>query len=116
QAIKRTRGAMLDERRRYHRVPLAGSLRCSVGEREITGCSVRNVSQTGILFAANGGLQPNNKVLLSFALEPGERPVIVRGEVVRIDAAGQVGCRFLSMTAEDREQIRKWIGHEIDNL
>lgn len=116
QAFNSARPVMLNERRRYWRIPLSTPLQCLVGGRELSGCLTRNISLSGILVQDNEILQPHNKVLLSFRLAEAGPLIIVRGVVVRRDERGQVGVRFTSINPADHERILNRIAREVDNL
>lgn len=97
---------MLDNRRKYIRVPLQTEVTCVVGSRTIRGTSW-NLSQGGMQVEAIG-LQSKDKLRVSFRLP-------VSG--VSIDATGTVawtkeqrrGIQFATLTTAAQESIRKYI-------
>ncbi len=116
RALLSTRAVMIDERRRYSRISLASPLQCFAGARELTGCVASNLSSSGMLFEEDGSLSPQDKVRLSFRLEKGSPFIMARAFVVRVDEARHAGVRFVAMSDDDRERIRKRIAAEVDNL
>ena len=115
RALQSTRAVMIDERRRYSRIPLSSTIQCFVGARELPGCLARNLSSTGMLFEEDGTLNLQDKVRLLFRLEKRSPLVMARALVVRVDDERRAGVRFLAMSNEDRERIRKRIAVEVDN-
>ena len=110
-----TRGIMMQERRRYWRIPLSIALHCAVGPRALWGCRIRNLSVTGMLFQGNGSLHPGVKVYLAFSL-PDNRGALISawGTVVRVDDRGQVGVRFTRLSQADHRRILERIARESD--
>jgi CheY-like chemotaxis protein len=99
-------GGMLENRRKYTRVPLQTEVACIVGSRTIRGMTW-NLSQGGMQVEASA-LQPRDKVRLSFRLP-------VSG--VSIDATGTVawagekrqGIQFTILAELAQQAIRKYI-------
>jgi CheY-like chemotaxis protein len=113
--FRSTSGIMLQERRRYWRIPLSIPSRCEVGSRKLAGCSIRNLSVTGVLLAAGGALHPGVRVYLVFSLaESDASPISVWGTVVRVDESGQAGIRFTALRQEDYGRILDRIAAESD--
>jgi len=113
--FRSTSGIMLQERRRYWRIPLSVPSQCSVGSRELSGCSIRDLSVTGVLLECGGSLYPGAKVYLIFSLAPSDPfPVSASGTVVRIDDAGRAGIRFAFLKQFDYGRILDRISVESD--
>jgi len=99
-------GGMLENRRKYTRVPLQTEVICMVGSRTIRGMTW-NLSQGGMQVEASD-LQSKDRVRLSFRLP-------VSG--VSIDATGTVawagekrqGIQFASLNAPAQQSIRDYI-------
>src|SRR6266478_5335074 len=104
--FRTVRGTMIENRRRYARVPLQTEVTCTVGSKTIRG-RTWNLSQGGIQVEA-GNLQPGETVRLAFRLS---------GSAVMIDTFGTVvwakqtrqGIRFAQMTNQNQEAIREFI-------
>ena len=105
-------GGMLENRRKFTRVPIQTDVTCTVGSRTVRGVSW-NLSQGGMQVEV-GGLKPKDAVRVSFKLP-------VSGVV--IDAAGIVvwgketrqGIQFTTLSAQSQQSIRHFIT-EIENM
>jgi len=99
-------GGMLDNRRKYIRVPIQADVVCTVGSRSLRGVSW-NLSQGGMQVEV-GDLKPKDAVRLSFQLP---RPAVT------IDAGGVVvwaneqrqGVQFTNVGAQSQQSIRQFI-------
>ena len=108
-----TRGSMLEERRRYKRIPLLTPITCQIESRELQGRSV-NLSQSGLFCELGGALTRGEVVEVRFQL-PGQAATIqTRTVVVRVDEKRRVGLRFVDMAPENRQQIRDLISSQLD--
>ena len=111
--FRTVRGGLLENRRRYTRVPVRAEVTCAVGSRDMSGVSW-NLSQGGMQLEVGGALQLKDTVRLSFRLP-------VSGET--IEAAGTVvwgnqerhGIQFTKVSAKDQESIRQFIS-EVDQI
>jgi len=113
--FRSTSGIMLQERRRYWRIPLSIPSRCEVGSRKLSGCSIRNLSVTGVLLEADGALHPGAKVYLLFSMDQSDPfPVSAWGTVVRVNDRGQAGVRFTCLSQADYSRILDRIAAESD--
>src|SRR5258708_8097871 len=109
--LRSVTGGMLENRRKYTRVPLQTEVICMVGSRTIRGMTW-NLSQGGMQVEASD-LQSKDRVRLSFRLP-------VSG--VSIDATGTVawagekrqGMQFASLSAPAQHSIRDYIA-EFEN-
>ncbi len=109
--LKAAQGKMIENRRRFVRVPLRTEVRCQVGQQNFTGTSV-NLSQGGILVELGRILAPGTSVRLSFRL-PGTQPMIeATGVVARADEKLRIGVRFTQMASRDIQLIRDLISNE----
>lgn len=109
--LNRTRGAMLEERRRFQRVSVRMEVSCRRDARKVIGTS-SNVSQEGILFQGDGSLEPGNELRLSFCLPGQKLPIELEGLVVRLDEKQRVGVRFTEVSAEDRQRLRDFVASQ----
>jgi CheY-like chemotaxis protein len=99
-------GGMLENRRKYMRVPIQTVVACTVGSRTLRG-ACWNLSQGGMQVEV-AGLRPKDAVRVSFQL-----PI----SAVTIDAAGIVvwgneqrqGIQFTNVGAQSQQSIRKFI-------
>ncbi len=105
-------GGMLENRRKYTRVPIKSDVTCTVGPKTMRGVSW-NLSQGGMQVEV-GGLRAKDEVRVSFRLP-------VSGEV--IDPAGTVvwaneerqGIQFTRVSEMNQRSIRKFIG-EVEGM
>src|SRR5216684_7381381 len=110
--FRTVRGGMLENRRRYTRVPLQADVTCAVGSRTMSGVTW-NLSQGGVQVEVDK-LRPKDAVRLSFRLP-------VSG--VAIEAAGAVvwgknnrqGIQFTNVSAKNQDSIRKFVS-EVDQI
>jgi len=107
--LNATRGTMLAERRRYHRVPLKVLVSFVVVGRAGQGLST-NISCSGILFQGDGSLQPGNTLVTEFVFPGQTEPIHAQGEVARVDEQQCVGVRFTRLAAVDLERLQNFVG------
>ncbi|OFV96182.1 MAG: hypothetical protein A3F68_04970 [Acidobacteria bacterium RIFCSPLOWO2_12_FULL_54_10] len=111
-----TRNIMIEERRRYQRISLPMPIRCTVGVRELPHCLINNLSLSGMLLQADGSLKKRNGVDLYFKLDNISPSIELEGIVVRVDPLHRVGIRFVGMSPDIREHVKKRISKEVDSL
>ncbi len=99
-------GGILENRRRYTRVPLQTDVICTVGPRTIRGMTW-NLSHGGMQVEV-GGLQPKDKVLLSFRLPVSGVSLEAAGKVVWTKEDRQ-GIQFTNVSIQNEQSIRKFI-------
>ena len=97
---------MLDNRRKYARVPIRADVACTVGSRTLRGVSW-NLSQGGMQVEV-GDLKPKDAVRLSFQLPISAVTVDAAGIVVWANEQRQ-GIQFTSMGAQSQRSIRQFI-------
>jgi CheY-like chemotaxis protein len=106
-ALFRTvRGALLDNRRRYTRVPLQTAVTCRAGSRTMQGVTW-NLSSGGIQIEV-GNLQPGDSVKLSFRLPRPGIAIEAVGVVVWAKEQRQ-GVQFTKASAENQQVIQEFI-------
>jgi CheY-like chemotaxis protein len=99
-------GGMLENRRKYTRVPLQTEVACIVGSRTIRGMTW-NLSQGGMQLEVND-LQPKERVRLSFRLPVSGVSVDVAGTVAWA-GEGRQGIQFTALAEPAQQAIRKYI-------
>lgn len=102
-----SRGAMLEERRRYLRVPVKMGVLCKWGGKTLTGHSV-DISASGLLMTLAPPPEMGAKLALEFELPRSRKAIEVDAEVTRVDAGHHIAVRFLKLTPEQREEIMKY--------
>jgi len=110
--FRTVRGGMLENRRRYTRVPLQADVSAVVGSRTITGV-IWNLSQGGMQVEV-GGLQLKDAVRLSFRLPVSGVAIEAAGTVVWGDQKRH-GIQFTNVSAKNQESIRKFVS-EVDEI
>jgi len=99
-------GGMLENRRKYVRVPLQTEVICTVGSRTIRGISW-NLSQGGMQVEAND-LHVKDTVRLSFRLPVSGVSIDVTGTVAWAGENRQ-GIQFTTLSPPTQQSIRKYI-------
>jgi CheY-like chemotaxis protein len=99
-------GGMLENRRKYTRVPLQTEVICTVGSRTIRGMTW-NLSQGGMQVEASD-LQSKDTVRLSFRLPVSGVSIDVIGTVAWVGEKRQ-GIQFTTLSTTAQESIRKYI-------
>jgi CheY-like chemotaxis protein len=105
-------GGMLENRRKYVRVPLQTEVICIVGSRTVRGVTW-NLSQGGMQIEASD-LQPKDAVGVSFGLPVSHAAIEAAGTVAWAGKQRQ-GIRFTKVNAKSQELIRKYIA-EVDQV
>jgi CheY-like chemotaxis protein len=101
------RGGMLDNRRRYVRVPLRAEVVLGVGSKTMRAVSW-NLSEGGMQLEAEG-LQAGSDVRLSFRLPASEIAIEAEGKVVWVQK-NRLGIQFTGVNASSKQAIRNFIG------
>lgn len=109
--FKTVSGPLLENRRRFIRVPLHAPLTCQVGQEVFQGESV-NLSQGGMLLQIGRLLQPQMKLRISLRLPGQSATITLPGQVVRTDDKGRVGVEFERIGAEELSMVRELIDRE----
>lgn len=99
-------GGMLENRRKYIRVPLQTEVTCTVGSRTIRGISW-NLSQGGMQVEASD-LHVKDTVRLSFRLPVSGASIDVMGTVAWAGENRQ-GIQFTTLSPPTQQSIRKYI-------
>jgi CheY-like chemotaxis protein len=99
-------GGMMENRRKYTRVPLQTEVICTVGSRTIRGITW-NLSQGGMQVEATD-LQSKDTVRLSFRLPVSGISIDVIGTVAWVGESRQ-GIQFTTLSTAAQQSIRKYI-------
>jgi CheY-like chemotaxis protein len=105
-------GGMLENRRKYIRVPIQADFACTVGSRTLRG-ACWNLSQGGMQVQV-GGLRPKDAVRLSFQLPISAVTVDANGIVAWGNEQRQ-GIQFTNVSAQNQQSIRKFIA-EVEKM
>jgi CheY-like chemotaxis protein len=110
--FRSVRGGMLENRRRYTRVPLRADVTCAVGARTMSGVTW-NLSQGGMQVELTG-LKPRDAVQLSFRLPVSGEAIEAAGTVVWGDEKRQ-GIQFTNVSTKNQKSIRQFVS-EVDQI
>lgn len=100
------RGGLIENRRRYTRVPLRTDVTCEVGSRTVRG-TIWNLSQGGIQVEADN-LRARDAVRLSFRL-PVSGVVVEAVGVVAWAGEKRQGIQFTNVSARNQQSIRNFV-------
>jgi len=104
--FRTVRGTMVENRRRYARVPLQTEVTCSVGAKASHG-RTWNLSQGGIQVEA-GNLKPGETVRVSFRLPTSAVVIDTSGTVAWANETRQ-GIQFVKLSDQHQVAIREFI-------
>jgi CheY-like chemotaxis protein len=104
--FRTVRGGMINNRRRYIRVPLTAEVVITVGSKNLHAVSW-NLSEGGMQVEAEG-LRSQEKVLVSFRLPAPEVSIDGEGIVAWVGKNRQ-GIQFTSLSEQNQLAIRKFI-------
>jgi CheY-like chemotaxis protein len=104
--FRTVRGGMLNNRRRYIRVPLRAEVVLSIGSKNLQAVSW-NLSEGGMQVEA-GGLRSREKVRLSFRLPAPEVAIEAEGVVAWVGQNRQ-GIQFTTVSEQNQIGIRTFI-------
>ncbi|HEV2348432.1 MAG TPA: PilZ domain-containing protein [Terriglobia bacterium] len=106
------RGTMLEERRRYQRVPLVVPMLCQWGQkrgqRRVAGRSA-NISNTGLLMELSPQPEPGTSVLIELKLPGQQTDLFLKGIVARITPPKQVAVQFIQLANAARELLESFV-------
>lgn len=105
------RGLMLQQRRRYVRLPIRVAVSCTAGSRQFQTCSL-DLAQGGILLESSGGLEVGDSVEAEFSL-PGVRdPLRLKGMVVRKLARDGMAIEFVEPEQVERAALQVFVAEK----
>lgn len=90
------------------RAPLETPVLCKKGDTEFDSRSL-NISESGMLLAPLGQIGVGEELELEFWIPHTAQPLRPRVQVIRKESRG-VGVRFITLTLEARESIRRFTG------
>jgi hypothetical protein len=105
------RGAMLQEKRKFARLPLHTTVTCRwAGQRQgrfVAGSL--DISEDGMLLGPSGGLDVDQELELEFEVPTGNSPVKTRAKVLRREKPDNIAVQFLALPLKDVEAIKRYI-------
>lgn len=110
--LNATRGAMLEERRRYQRIALNVSILCEWKEgrvsKHVAGRSV-NISSTGVLMKMTPRPEAGVAVAVEFGLPRPQAKLALKAMVVRTGPGENIALRFLQLAKDQQAQLEDFI-------
>ncbi len=106
--FKAARGMMLQERRRYIRLPLRQSVTCQSGGKRFTVRSV-DLGQGGILLESSGGLVEGDIAEVEFALPGVIEPLKLMVRVVRKAPSAGIALEFIDPEPSERAALSNYV-------
>ncbi len=110
--LRAMRGTLLNEKRRYARLPLRTSVSCLLGDKRFNSESL-NISEGGMMLETSGGAGVGQEIHVEFSIPPAPHKVRARSKVARKDPPDRMGIQFLNLSPEDRVAIQKYITGKI---
>jgi CheY-like chemotaxis protein len=106
--FKAARGMMVEERRRYGRLPLRVDVECQVGNKRFRVRSV-DLAQGGILLEGSGGLVEGEIAEVKFALPGVGQPLKLMGKVLRRELSGGMAVEFIDPEPPERAALQHYV-------
>ena len=106
--FKAARGVMLQERRRYIRLPLRQSVTCQAGGKRFTARSV-DLGQGGILLETSCGLVEGDIAEVEFALPGASGSLKLMVRVVRTAPSEGVALEFIDPEPSERAALSNYV-------
>jgi uncharacterized protein (TIGR02266 family) len=111
-SLRAAYGLIMQERRRYFRVPVDVAVRVSVNEHSQFVGTGMNLSEGGMAVRCNEELPLNSLVKISFLLPGDKTNVEARSVVVWKDERGHAGLRFEQVSVASRQRINDWLADQ----
>jgi CheY-like chemotaxis protein len=102
------RGVIVQERRRYIRLPLRVSVECQSGGRQFNVRSL-DISQGGILLEASGGVSEGDIAEVEFSVPGVREPLKLMAKVVRKVPPDAVALEFIEPEARERAALQYYV-------
>lgn len=106
--LNASRGAMLEERRRYQRAPVAMPVLCVWEKKQVKGQSV-NLSTSGLLAMLSPRPEVGAGVEVEFTLPKSSATLTLDAKVVRHGPGGQAGIAFSRPGGVDVERLKAYV-------
>ena len=105
--LNASRGAMLEERRRYQRAMVKVPVECAWEEKRIKGQS-EDLSASGVMVALPQAPEVGKEVTVEFTL-PGAGTFSFKATVVRTAPGPKVGVHFGKVPREERDALKNFV-------
>jgi DNA-binding response OmpR family regulator len=108
RVLRAAQAPIEQERRRFHRVQVERPVVIHFGEQQISGKTV-DMSLQGILAEVSRLLPTGSAVRVRVELEPGRKPILVSGMVVRHAGANRMGIELEVLSGEENERMQAFL-------
>ncbi|MGB8751068.1 MAG: PilZ domain-containing protein [Candidatus Sulfotelmatobacter sp.] len=112
RTLSAARNMILDGRLRYHRAGLEVAVTLRGRRRKRGGAQLINLSQGGLQVRVEEGFDASQSTRVSFALPGTKCGVKAEVEIAWSDDRGNVGIRFVKMSAEMKHTLRLWLAQQ----
>ena len=112
------RGPILTQKRRHARLPYKTKVQCqwgAIGDRHFVAESV-NVGEGGMLLEPSAGLQTGQEIMLEFAMPTLDRPLRIKGRVLRLEPPQRFAVEFCDGSVRDHEAIQYFVRGRIQEV
>lgn len=108
-SIQAARSLIRYERRQGRRIPVDADTSMAYAASENVIAKLLDISEEGIAVQSQSRLPSHGKVYFQFVLPGQTSPVRLSGEVLRQDASGRAGIRFVDVPKTSRRMLNEWI-------
>ncbi|MGA6951217.1 MAG: PilZ domain-containing protein, partial [Candidatus Sulfotelmatobacter sp.] len=112
RTLSAARNMILVGRLRYHRAGLEVPVTLSGRRRKRGGAQLINLSQGGLQVRVEEGFDVSEASRVSFALPGTKCGMKAEVEIAWSDDRGNVGIRFMKMSAEMKHTLRLWLAQQ----
>jgi DNA-binding response OmpR family regulator len=102
------RSAISQQKKRQTRLPFYTRVTGRWGYKYAELSSV-SLGESGMVLESAGEVDAGQEINLDFSLAPGQKPLSLRGKVIRKDPPDRIEVHFQTLTAEDQEAIRQYM-------
>jgi len=110
--LSAARNMILDGRLRYHRAGIEVPVTFSGRRNKLADAQLVNLSQGGLQVRVEDGFDPHEASRVSFSLPGTKCNLSARMEIAWSDNDGNVGVRFVKMTAQMNDALRVWLAQQ----
>lgn len=108
RVLRAAQGPIEQERRRFHRVQVERPVEIHCGEQKASGKTM-DLSLQGMLVEAGRLLPTGSMVRVRLELEPGRKPILAAGRVVRHAGPNRMGIELDTLPAEESERMQAFL-------
>ena len=106
------RGIVLEEKRRFARVPLRTAVNCKVGKAQYTTRTV-NISEGGTLLENANELLAGQELEIEFRLHGESATLKTTAKIVRRELPDRIGMKFLGLPPGVRKAIQRFVAKQV---